>query len=50
VLDLDLKGEIVKMVLPEERAVAIKPGQEIEVAIAARDLHLFDRGTGVRLT
>jgi multiple sugar transport system ATP-binding protein len=50
VLDLELKGEIVKMVLPEERAVAIKPGQEIEVAIAARDLHLFDRGTGVRIT
>jgi multiple sugar transport system ATP-binding protein len=50
VLDLDLKGEIVKMVLPEERAVAIKPGQQIEVAIAARDLHLFDRGTGVRIT
>jgi multiple sugar transport system ATP-binding protein len=50
VLDLEMRGEIVRMVLPEERAVAIKPGQEIEVAIAARDLHLFDRGTGVRIT
>ena len=49
VLDLDLRGEIVKMVLPEERALAIKPGQAIEVAIAAQDLHLFDQETGWRI-
>ena len=29
------RGEIVKMVLPEERALAIRPGQQIEVVIAA---------------
>ena len=49
VLDLDLSGQAVRMVLPEERAVAIRPGQEIEVTIEAQDLHLFDRDTGARI-
>ena len=49
VLDLDLAAQILKMVLPEERAVAIKPGPAIEVVIAARNLHLFDRDTGRRI-
>lgn len=49
VLDLDLRGEIVKMVLPEDRALAIKPGQPVEVLIAAQNLHLFDRDTGRRI-
>ncbi|MFZ1425183.1 MAG: ABC transporter ATP-binding protein [Geminicoccaceae bacterium] len=49
VLDLDLRGVIVKMVLPEDRALAIKPGQPVEVVIAAQNLHLFDRDTGRRI-
>jgi multiple sugar transport system ATP-binding protein len=49
VLDLDLRGEIIKMVLPEDRALAIKPGQPVEVVIAAQNLHLFDRDTGRRI-
>ena len=36
------------MVLPEERALAISPGQAIEVAIAANP-HLFDPETGRRI-
>jgi ABC-type sugar transport system ATPase subunit len=49
VLDLDLAGERLKMVLPEERALALSPGQQIEVAIRPEDLHLFDRETGRRI-
>jgi multiple sugar transport system ATP-binding protein len=49
VLDLDLSGERLKMVLPEERALALSPGQQIEVAIRPEDLHLFDRETGRRI-
>lgn len=49
VLDLHMGGETVKMVLPEERAAAIRPGQDIEVTIAARNLHLFDQETGLRI-
>ena len=29
----DLRGEIVKMVLPEDRALAIEPGQPVEVVL-----------------
>ena len=49
VLDLDLGGEHLKMVLPEDRAQALGPGQEIEVVIRPEDLHLFDRETGRRI-
>ena len=49
VLGFDPRGAIVKMVLPEDRALAIKPGQAVEVVIAARNLHLFDRDTGRRI-
>ena len=49
VLDLDLNGQGLKMVLPEERALAVKPGQEIAVAITPAHLHLFDQATGRRL-
>ena len=49
VVDVALSGQIVKMVLPEERAVGVKPGQEIEVAIRPEELHLFDPGTGRRI-
>jgi multiple sugar transport system ATP-binding protein len=49
VIDLDLRGQGLKMVLPEERAQALEPGQEIEIAIRAEDLHLFDRETGRRI-
>ena len=37
------------MVLPEERAVTIKPGAAVEVVIASQNLHLFDRDTGRRI-
>jgi multiple sugar transport system ATP-binding protein len=49
VIDLDLRGQGLKMVLPEERAQALEPGQEIEIAIRAEDLHLFHRETGRRI-
>ena len=49
VLDLALGGEHLKMVLPEDRAQALGPGQEIEVVIRPEDLHLFDRETGRRI-
>ena len=37
------------MVLHEDGAQTLKPGQEIEIAIRAEDLHLFDRETGRRI-
>ena len=49
VIDLDLHGQGLKMVLPEDRAQALQPGQEVEIAIRAEDLHLFDRETGRRI-
>lgn len=49
VLDLDLRGHILKMVLPEERAAAMAPGQQVDVAIDARDVHLFHQETGARI-
>ena len=49
VIDLDLAGEHLKMVVPEDRAQSLGPGQEIEVAIRPEDLHLFDHETGRRI-
>ena len=49
VVDLDLAGEHLKMVVPEERAQSLGPGQEIEIAIRSEDLHLFDHGSGRRI-
>ncbi|MGD9507457.1 MAG: TOBE domain-containing protein, partial [Geminicoccaceae bacterium] len=49
VIDLDLRGQHLKMVLPEDRAQALEPGQEIEVVIRPEDLHLFDGESGRRI-
>ncbi len=49
VIDLDLGESHLKMVLPEERAQSLEPGQAIEVTIRPEDLHLFDRVTGRRM-
>lgn len=49
ILDLAIRDSLVKMVLPEEIAAGLTPGQEVDVALAASDGHLFMRETGVRV-
>jgi multiple sugar transport system ATP-binding protein len=50
VLDLEAQGVLVKMVLPEERALAYREGDELEVELAIQETHLFamDTGTAIR--
>ena len=48
VLDLEAAGgALVKMVLPEERAVAYGVGDRLRVGLAPADAHLFSRDSGV---
>ena len=49
ILDLAIRDSLVKMVLPEEVAAGLTPGQDVDVALAATDGHLFMRETGVRV-
>jgi len=49
VLDLDIGGTMLKMVLREEVAAAMAVGQTIPVRLVAGQGHLFARETGVRV-
>jgi multiple sugar transport system ATP-binding protein len=47
VLDLEASGAILKMVLPEERAVAYAAGDRLRVSLTPADAHLFSKESGV---
>jgi multiple sugar transport system ATP-binding protein len=47
VLDLEAGGAILKIVLPEERAVAYAAGDRLRVSLTPADAHLFSRESGV---
>lgn len=49
VLDVDVRGSLMKVVLAEEVAAAYQPGQEIDMSFPLTNAHLFMTDTGVRL-
>jgi multiple sugar transport system ATP-binding protein len=49
ILDIDVSGKMLKMVLPEDRATAYSPGQDIGLSLQLSDAHLFDSDSGVRV-
>jgi multiple sugar transport system ATP-binding protein len=49
VLDLAIRDNLLKMVLPEEAAAGLNVGQEIDVSVATNDGHVFRRDSGVRV-
>ena len=50
VLDLEAGGQMLRMVLPEERALRYREGDQVEIEVAVEQSHLFtmDTGTAVR--
>jgi len=50
ILDVDVRGSLLKMVLPEEVAASYAPGQDIELSFRLSDAHLFMTDTGVRIS
>jgi multiple sugar transport system ATP-binding protein len=49
VLDLTVGGTVFKMVLPEERAVRYRVGDEVAVGFAVANTHVFSRQTGTAI-
>ncbi len=49
ILDIDVSGSLLKLVLPEEKATSYSPGQDIELSFQLSDAHLFMTETGVRV-
>ncbi len=49
VLDLAAGGTVFKMVVPEERAVKYRVGDELDVALAVENTHVFARETGTAI-
>ncbi|MBX6321355.1 MAG: ABC transporter ATP-binding protein [Rhodospirillaceae bacterium] len=49
VLDLEAGSTVFKMVLPHERALRYAVGDELDIAIAVANTHLFSRETGVAI-
>ncbi len=47
VIDLEAGGTILKMALPEEDALAFRPGTDLAIELSLGDAHLFHRETGV---
>lgn len=50
VLDLEAGGQMLRMVLPEERALGYQEGDSVEIEVAVQQSHVFtmDTGTAVR--
>jgi multiple sugar transport system ATP-binding protein len=46
VIDLDARGAVLKMALPEEDALAFRHGAELAIELSLADAHLFHRETG----
>ncbi len=49
VLDLEAGSTLFKMVLPHERALRYAVGDELDIAIAVANTHLFSKETGVAI-
>jgi hypothetical protein len=49
VIDVGVGQAVLKMVLPEESALAYKLGSTIDVEVPLADTHLFLRETGVAI-
>ena len=49
ILDIDVQGSLLKLVLPEEKAASYRLGQEINLSFQLSDAHLFMTDTGTRV-
>ncbi len=49
ILDIDVAGNILKLVLPEEKAASYRLGQDINMSFQLSDAHLFMSTTGTRV-
>ncbi len=49
VIDVEAKGAVLKMALPEEQAIAYDVGDELALCLSLADAHLFDRESGAAL-
>ncbi|NND90340.1 MAG: ABC transporter ATP-binding protein [Granulosicoccus sp.] len=49
ILDIDVRGSLLKMVLPEEQAATYSLGQDIGLSFSLTDAHLFDADSGARM-
>lgn len=49
ILDIDVRGSLLKLVLPEDQAAGYRLGQEIELSFQLSDAHLFMSDTGTRV-
>lgn len=50
ILDIDVNGNLLKIVLPEDKATAYSPGQDIDLSFQMCDAHLFDADSGLRVS
>ncbi len=50
ILDIDVNGNLLKMVLPEDKATAYSTGQDIRLSFQMSDAHLFDADSGLRVS
>ncbi|MFT5896234.1 MAG: multiple sugar transport system ATP-binding protein [bacterium] len=50
ILDIDVNGNLLKIVLPEDKATAYSPGQNIGLSFQMSDAHLFDADSGLRVS
>lgn len=49
ILDIDINGNLLKLVLPEDKAATYNLGQEIDLSFRLSDAHLFMTETGTRV-
>lgn len=49
ILDIDVAGNLLKLVLPEEKATSYQLGQAIDLSFQLSDAHLFMTTTGTRV-
>jgi len=49
ILDIDVEGSLLKLVLPEEKAASFSLGQQIDLSFQLSDAHLFMTDTGTRV-
>lgn len=49
ILDIDVGGNLLKMVLPEDKATSYSPGQDIGLSLQLSDTHLFFADSGLRV-
>jgi len=50
ILDIDIRGKLMKMVLPEDVAAVYSQGQVIDLSFRLADAHLFMTESGVRIS